>query len=429
MKAFEGLRVLELGRFIAVPLCGQMLAEAGADVIKVEDLDGDQSRHNGPIVPFEGRQFLNKNRGKRSISAQLGDPDVLAAIQRLAANSDVVLANFRPGLAQQLGLDYAAVRATNPTVIYAENTAYGPAGPMRDMPGMDIVLQAFTGLAHMSAEGPEQLTNPIIDQAAAMLMAWGVSTALYHRERTGRGQRLDVSLLHAAMFLETNQLIHVDVVDGWREEFVAYLKHAFADGHTWKDVLEHRAELQPHRVMRAYYGFFPTADGMVAVACNARTLRPRMLEVLGVEDRWTTEDGWQPSDAAVHEEQIRQQVIDRFRSETTSHWVRAFRAKGLPIGPARHSDELFADPQVRANGFLVDLEHELLGAHTLVAPPVHFDETPCEARPAPPLGKHSREVLVEAGLDDAAIGELVARGVVRDITIDGARQRKETASP
>ena len=270
---FDGLRVLELGRFIAVPFCGQLFADGGADVIKVEDLDGDQTRHNGPILPFEGRQFLDKNRGKRSLSVQLTDPDIRLAVKNIAAEVDVVLANFRPGLSEQLGFDYESVRERNPRVIYAENTAYGTEGPMADMPGMDIALQAYTGLAQMTDHGPEQITHPIIDYATAILMAWGVSTALYNREKMGKGQKLNVALMHSAMLLENNALTHVDVIDGWRAEFVTYLKRAFAEGKSWADVLEYRNELQPHRVMRAYYGIFDTSDGSVAVACNARTLR------------------------------------------------------------------------------------------------------------------------------------------------------------
>lgn len=416
---FAGLRVLELGRFIAVPVCAQLLAEGGADVIKIEDLDGDQTRHNGPILPFEGRQFYNKNRGKRSLSVKLTEPEVLTAVRKLAANSDVVLANFRPGLSAKLQLDYPSVSRDNPRVIYAENTAYGLHGPMSEVAGMDIVLQAYTGLAHMTDRGPEQLANPMIDYTAALLMAFGVSSALYHRERTGRGQKLDTALIHAAMFMENNQLTHVDAIDGWREEFVDYLKHAFAEGKTWAEVLEHRQELQPHRVMRAYYGFFNTSDGVIAVACNARTLRLGLLGVLGVEDRWTTEPGWIPDDATSHEAGVRERVEAAFRSAPTSHWLEEFGRRGLPIGPARHSDQLFYDEQIAANGFLTRVEHELLGGITVVGPPVQFSDSPMEARPPAPLGKHSREVLTEGGLSAEVIDALVARGAVREFASAG----------
>ncbi|MBN9493945.1 CoA transferase [bacterium] len=411
---FSRLSVLELGRFIAVPACAQLLAEGGADVIKIEDVEGDQSRHNGSILGIDGRQSINKNRGKRSLAARLADPEVLDAVRSLAARSDIVLANFRPGLAERLGLDYESVRRLNPRVIYAENTAYGTRGPLAAHPGMDIVIQAFTGLAHMGEHGPEQLLNPVIDYTAALLMAWGVSTALYHRERTGRGQKLDVALLHAAMFLENNPLTHVDVVDGWRDEFVAHIREAFAAGETWGDVMAHRTALLPNRVMRAYYGFFDTSDGTVAIACNPRPLRLRLLHLLGVRDRWTEEPGWEPDDVVAHEAAVLADVQRAFRERTTSYWVDALTRDGLPAGPMRLSDELFYDEHIAANGFLARVEHELLGSMTVVAPPLHLSDTPLEPRDPAPLGRDSRNVLLEAGLTDAAIDALVARGVVRD---------------
>ncbi len=412
---FEGLKVLELGRFIAVPFCGQMLAEGGADVVKVEDLDGDQSRHNGPILPYEGRQFFNKNRGKRSLSVQLSDPEVQPAIRTLAERADIVLANFRPGVAERFGLDYESLRTANPRVIYAQNTAYGSLGPMADTPGMDVVMQGVTGFAHMSERGPEQHGSPMVDHAAALLMAWGVSTALYHRERTGRGQKLDVALMHAAMILENTQLTHVDLIDGWRSDFLGYLKTAFSQGKTWADVLKRREELQPHRVMRAYYGFFETADGNVAIACNARNLRRKMAALLGIDDRWTTEANWYPPDVDVHEAFVREQVVGRLKSRTTAEWLATFTEAGLPIGPLRHSDEMFDDEQAWENGFLARIEHEVLGGVTVVAPPVKFSDSPLQVRPSVPLGKHSREVLLEAGLVAASIDALFERGVVKEV--------------
>jgi formyl-CoA transferase len=255
----------------------------------------------------------------------------------------------------------------------------------------------------------------MIDQTAAILMAWGVSTALYHRERTGRGQRLDVALMHAAMLMENNALTHVDLTDGWRHDFLAYLKSAFSQGQTWADVLRHRQDLQPHRTMRAYYGFFDTADGGVAIACNARNLRRKMASLLGIDDRWTTEANWYPADVEAHEAFVRAQVVSKLRQRTSSEWIATFSAAGLPIGPLRHPDELFEDAQAWENGFLARIEHEIVGGMTVVAPPVKFGETPLEAKPTVPLGKHTREILAEAGLDKAAVEELFERGVVKEV--------------
>lgn len=410
---FAGIKVLELGRFIAVPYCGEMLAEAGAEVTKVEALDGDQTRHNGPIIEGEGRQFVNKNRGKRSLSVDLGDPEACAAVRALAVQSDVVLANFRPGVSERLGLDYDTVREANPGVIYAENTAFGRRGPMAGLTGMDVVLQGYSGLAHQTAHGPEQLVNPMIDYTSALSMAWGVASALFHRERTGEGQRLDVALLHSAMILQNNHMTHVDAIDGWREEFVDYLHQALADGVGWGEILEHRAGMQPHEATGVYGGIFRTADGMVTIACGTRALRQGMAGLMELDDRRLTEPGWLPEDPRAHTAHVRDQVIEKFRQRSSSHWLETFQAKGLPIAPARMMDEMFDDPQAIENGFLGEFEHELIGRVKVVATPVRFDRTPTTILASAPLGKHTREVLADAGLADDAIQRLVDRGAVR----------------
>lgn len=410
---FAGLRVIELGRFIAAPYCGQLLADGGADVIKVEALIGDETRRNGAILPTEGRQFLNKNRGKRSLAVNLGDAEAVKVVRNLALRSDVLIANFRPGDAARLGLDYAELAASNPRLIYAENTAYGQSGPMANSPGMDLVAQAYAGIATPTPEGPVPHESPIIDYAAALLLAWGVSTALYHRERTGAGQRLDVSLLQAALVLQNNSMNHVDITDSWRTEFVDYLKTAFADGLTWADVVERRRMLQPHAPVRAYYGFLPTADGAIAVAAGTRPLRARMLELLGLEDRWVAEPGWEPPDAHTHADDMTAKVQARLRTETTAHWYAEFARLGIPAAPVRLREELLDDAQAQENGYFVRLEHELVGGVTVVAPPVKFSASPLRVTSASPtLGAHTRAILAESGLDDTAIDALVARGAV-----------------
>lgn len=409
---FEQLRVVEFGRFIAAPYCGQLLADGGADVIKVEPLEGDETRRNGPIIPGEGRQFLNKNRGKRSLAVDLADSEVRAAVAALVSRADIVVANFRPGQAERHGLDYESVAKTNPRVIYAENTAYGRQGLMADAPGMDVVLAAYAGLLNFQPEGPSSLADPIVDYMAGMLLAWGVSTALYTRERTGLGQRLDVALLQAALLLQNNHINHVDVIDGWREEFVDYLKTAFADGASWGDVLERREELQPHAVVRVYYGYLRTGDGTIAVAAMPRPLRLKMMEVVGFDDRWTREQGWLPADARAYAVELREAVEARLSADTTENWRRKLAAAGIPCAPLQFPEQLLSDPQVLANGFLTRLEHETVGGVTVVAPPVAFSQTPLRVRGASPvLGKDTRSVLAEAGLTEIAIDSLVRRGV------------------
>ncbi|HXH21293.1 MAG TPA: CoA transferase [Dehalococcoidia bacterium] len=410
---FEGLRVIEFGRFIAAPYCAQLLADGGADVIKVEPVEGDATRRNGPVIPGEARQYLNKNRGKRSMAVDLSNPEVLAGVRRLVHGADVVITNFRPGQAKRFGLDYESVSAVNPRVVYAENTAFGEDGPMAGAPGMDIIVQAYTGLSQFTANGPIPPVDPLVDYGAALLLAWGISTALYHRERSGRGQKLNVSLLQAALVLQNNHLNHIDVIDGWRHEFVEYLKTAFVEGKSWAEVLAHRQSLLPDAFGRAYYGFFATCDGTIAIAAGGRPNQLRMLKLLDLEDRWVTEPGWLPEDGRAHAERMHERVASKLREQTSEYWLRAFTEAGIPAAPVRMKDEVLEDRQAWENGFYVRLEHELVGGLTVVAPPVVFSETPLAAKdPPPPLGKHTRELLVEAGLDEEAIDRLAAAGAV-----------------
>ncbi len=411
---FDGLKVIEFGRFIAAPYCSQLLADGGADVIKVEPLIGDDTRHHGQIVPGEGRQFLNKNRGKRSLAVDLNNATARQAVRTLCERADIIVANFRPGQAEKLGLAYEQLIEANPRLIYAENTAYGRKGPMAGKPGMDVVLAAYSGMSNITETGPIQPPQPIIDYTAGLLLAWGVSTALYVRERSGRGQRLDVALLHAALVLQNNGVNYIDAIDGWREEFVEYLKTAFKDGQTWADVIEKHESLQPHAPAGAYYGFLRTADGMIAVAALPQPLRRKFMDVVGFDDRWSRDPSWLPDDARAYAADLTATVEALLMQDTTANWVERLGAVGIPAGPVRVREQLVDDEQVVANGFVTRLEHDLVGGITVVAPPVAFSDTPLRAEKASPiLGEHTAAILAEVGLSDADISGLVSAGAVR----------------
>jgi crotonobetainyl-CoA:carnitine CoA-transferase CaiB-like acyl-CoA transferase len=409
---FEGLKVVEFGRFIAAPYCAQLLADGGADVVKVEPVVGDETRRNGEIVPGEGRQFLNKNRGKRSIAVDLSEPTVLRAVRKVAADADIVVANFRPGQSEKYGLDYDALSAANPRLIYAENTAFGRRGPRAGEPGMDLMMVAYTGLAPNGPNGPADLENPIIDYAAGLLLAWGVSTALYHREKTGRGQRVDVSLLQTSLVLQNNSVNHIDVIDNeWRPTYLERAREALAAGLPWDEVVDIRSALVPHAVNRAYYGFFRTADGVIAIAAPGTGNRKRLLEIVGVEDRWVTEPGWLPEDARSHVRAVHEQVAVRLRKHSTAHWLDLLHSAGIPSAPFRLRDELLSDEQALANGYFIRLHHDLVGDVTVAAPPVKFSETELRATKASPvLGTSTREVLSAAGVSSTELVALIDQG-------------------
>ena len=409
---FEGLRVVEFGRFIAAPYCAQLLADGGADVIKVEPLRGDETRHIGQVIEGEGRQYLNKNRGKRSIAVDLNEQEVRGAVQRIAAGADVIVANFRPGQSERLGLDYASLSATNSRLIYAENTAFGRKGPKANDPGMDLMMAAYSGITPSGPDGPVDLENPVIDYMAAMSLAWGVSTALYHRERTGDGQRIDVSLLQSALVVQNNFVNHIDVIDSaWRRPFVEKAKKALAEGATWREVADIKAEMMPHAFQRAYYGFYRTSDGFIAIAAPAKGLRERVVKVLEIEDLWVTEPGWLPDDGLVHVRKIRAAVEEKLLPRGSGHWISLLHGAGIPVAEVRLRDEIIDDEQAAANDYFVELEHDLVGSVKVVAPPVKFSETPLEAKRASPvLGNSTADVLREAGLTSDDVKRLAGQG-------------------
>lgn len=412
---YDGVRVIELGRFIAAPYCGQLLADGGADVIKVEPLAGDDSRRNGTrLSATEARQFVNKNRSKRSIALDLRHPDVRDALQQLAAGSDVFIANFRPGQGAKLGLDYDTLAAINPRLVYAENSAFGLAGPLAGKPGMDALLQGYAAVAPVTAEGPQILGDPIVDYTAAMLMAWGIASALFARERTGKGQKLDVSLLQAALVIQNNSINHIDAVDGWRHEFADWLKDAFARGATFGEILEYRETLKPV-ITPPYYGFFRTSDGLIAVGAGGRGLQVRVAKLLGIDDPTHADDDFVPDDIAAHTHAMHEAAQNALLSRTTAQWLTIFDEADLPAGPVHLKDQVLDDEQAWANDYLTRIEHESVGGMTVVAPPVKFSETPLSIRWASPtLGKHTRAILGDAGLSASAIDALVEAGAVVD---------------
>ncbi|MEM7365466.1 MAG: CoA transferase [Pseudomonadota bacterium] len=411
---YHGIRVVELGRFIAAPYCGQLLADGGADVIKIEPLDGDDARQNGTrLSATEARQFLNKNRGKRSIALKLSDPDACRAVRDLIIGADVVITNFRPGQGEKLGLDYDTIRADNPAIIYAENSAFGAKGPLAGKAGMDLLLLGYTGLAPFDQDGPTALVDPIIDYTAALLMSWGVATALFHRERTGIGQKLDVSLLQAALVLQNNSLNHVDIADEWRHDFVAWLKQAFSEGQSLADILAHRQQLKP-AIQPAYYGFFETKDSYIAIAAGGHGLRVRTAKLLGIDDPSLNSAEFTPDDIAAFTASMREKTQTALRQKTTTEWISLFEAEGLAAGEVQLKDQVLDDEQCWANNYFTRVTHDDLGDMTVVAPPVKFSESPLSGDVASPvLGSHSMQILTEAGLTEEKINQLVATGAVR----------------
>ncbi len=416
----KGVKVLDFSEYIAGPLAGEMLADFGADVIKVEPPLGDFWRHTAPVAPAESRGFMGVNKGKRSISLDLKHPAAKEILHRAVRASDVMLANYRPGVAARLGADYASLSAVNPRLIYCENTAFGSKGPYRDRPGFDLVSQAMTGI--MSFEGAGGVPHPIIttsptDLAAGMFMAYSVAAALYQREITGKGQYIETSLFGAGIFVQYRPMFAIERFDQRpREQMLADIEQARAEGKRPDEVTaERRSRGDVLRRGNPYYKIFETQDGYLALACLNNRLRRAATRVLGVEDPRVEGDEFNMDQLSPDETLVISELIAAiFSSKPTDEWVALLDAAGVPCGPVKMTAELFDDPHVKAEGFLQEFEHPVLGKVVQANSPVRMSggETGTR-RPSPALGQHTREFLVELGYSPAEVGALEAAKVVR----------------
>lgn len=413
-EPFHGIRVVEFGQFVAVPFCGQVLAEGGANVIKVEAPEGDPNRGMAAVVPFESRIFLSRNRGKRCLPIRLSDPRARPVIEALVARADVVLMNFRPGIAARLGLGTAELAAKHPRLVIGEMTPFGNTGPDAELPGMDIVVQARSGL--MAAigrldDGRPTAGEPVIsDYMAAMTMAFGIASALYRRERTGRGGIVDVSLMQSAMTLANNQLTrHEDRDRPTHQAAIARLERQRLDGASFAEQMAGMPSARVAIIRNVYFRTYDTADGTIAVACASRGLQARFAEALGFADRsheQTVDDAYVLT--------LQHEVEAILRGAGSAHWIGVLNDAGVPASAMKFPVELFEDPQAIANGMFEVVDHPTAGRFRVLSPPAKLDGPGFRTRPpSAPFTSETRALLAELGIAEADIAALIAAGTVR----------------
>jgi len=408
----DGIKVVDFTEVIAGPLAGRLLAEMGAEVIKIEPPWGDPWRTTQPLMPSESRSFITYNRGKRSLPLDLTKPEAQEILSRLAPEMDVVLVNYRPDVAVKLGVDYETLAQLNPRLIYCELTAYGRQGPDAHRPGYDMILQAMTGM--MAAENktidgiPQWVwSSPVIDSTAGMCMAWCVSAALFAREQTGRGQKLETSLLASAMFLMGSRLTQVEDRD---KEVRAKALEEIAAKRASQASFEELVAISPgsRRLLyhgNVYYRVYVTKDSPIAVGCLSDPLRRRLLDTLGLTDV-SLDPGYDPdtAEAQEHTRSVMVRAETAFRQRTSEEWLTLFERLGIPAGPLRFVEELIDDPQVQANGLLVEVEHQAAGKIKTMGPMARFGDTPFpSAATSPAFGQHTGEILKELGYSDEDI--------------------------
>ena len=386
--ALAGVRVLDLTQVMAGPYCAMQLCDMGADVIKVEPPEGDSTRRMAGAVGTDSHSFNAVNRGKRGIVLDLKSPAGREACVRLARRADVMIENFRPGAMRRLGLDYDTLAPDSPALIYASISGYGQTGPDAAKGGFDLVAQGASGLMSVTGEPGGRHVKvgvPIADLGAALFATNAILAALLFRARTGRGQFIDTSLLDAAVALSV-----------W--ESAEYFRGAGVPGPMGS----------AHR-MSAPYQMIRCADGNITLAAANDRLFARLCDVLG-HPEWRTDVRYRDDTSRVkHRDELAHEIESITMQQTRAHWIALFEQHGLPCGPINTYAQVFADPQVQARGLVVETEHPTLGRIRSLGTPVKMSVTPPLAgRPAPLLGEHTREVLVELGYDEASIAALGA---------------------
>lgn len=405
-----GLVVADCSTVLAGPYCTMLLADLGADVVKVEPPDGDGTRGwgppwvgaglAGPDDPGTAAYYLAVNRNKRSIRLDLKRPEGAEVLRRLLARADLLVENFRVGGLDRLGFDDAALEQINPGLVHLAISGYGPDGPDHDRPGYDFILQAEAGLMSITGfpddagGGPTKVGVAIADVVTGLLGAVSALAALAGRERSGspaagRGQRIDVSLLESTLAVLVNQA-----------------QNAFVTGRA----PVRRGNAHPNIVP---YETFATADGEIAVAVGSERQWPRFCAALGlgelsVDQRYRT-NGLRVE----HRDELRPILAARLAERTTAAWLAALDAAEVPVAPINDLIAAFDHPQARARGMTVEVEHPVLGTIRQVGLPYELSATPASIRTAPPLlGEQTDEILAELGYDAASIAAMRAAGVV-----------------
>ncbi|MFQ5916067.1 MAG: CaiB/BaiF CoA transferase family protein [Nitrospinota bacterium] len=395
MGPLDGIRVLDLSQVVVGPYCTMLLGDLGAEVIKIERPGrGDDTRDWGPpFLDSESAYFLCLNRNKKSVTLNLKDPQGLKVLMDLSAKSDVFIENFKPGTLERLGAGYEAISKVNPRMIYCSVSAYGPTGPYRNYPGYDVIVSAVGGLMSITGEkdGPPVKVGVAITDVSTGILAHGsILAALWARERTGKGQKVDLSLLETQVAVLINQ----------------------ASNYLLGGVVPHRwGSCHPSIVP---YRDFKASDNYVVIGAGNDNLFRRLCDALE-HPEWADDPRFQTNpDRVKNRDALEGLIQEVIQTRTGDEWFHLISEAGVPCGPVNTIDRVFQDPQVLHRGMVQEVDHPKAGRIRLTGVPVKFSETPAEVRiPPPVLGEHTEEVLRDLlGYDEGRIDSLRKRGVV-----------------
>ena len=390
----QDIKVIDFSQILAGPFCTMLLADMGADVVKIEKPNGgdDTRRYGPPFIEGESAAFLTLNRNKRSIVLDLKSEQGIAIVRRMLEEADVMIHNFRPGVVDRMGLAYDDVSAINPAIVYCTVSGFGTTGPYSSRAGFDLVAQGMSGL--MSINGfpdapPAKVGVPMADLNTGMFCAYGILTAYINRLATGQGQHVDASLLESGM---------------------AYTLYESA---TYFATGEVAGPLGSAHRMIAPYQAFATEDGYINIGAANQNNWERMCRAIGREDLLEDERFASNPERMVSIEALTPIMEETFRTKTTSHWVEALETAGVPCGPIYNIEQVYADPHVQSRDMAVALEHPKSGSIRNIGVAVKLSDTPGSVRtPAPVLGQHSDEVLSQYGYMDADISAFKEAGVL-----------------
>ena len=394
-RPLEGVKVLDLSRVLAGPYCSMMLGDLGADVIKVERPGvGDETREWGPPeAGGEAAYYLCVNRNKRSITVDLKKPEGQEIIKKLARKADVLLENYKVGTLQRFGLGYEDIKAINSGIIYCSITGFGQYGPYKDRPGYDFIIQGMGGIMSITGDPngpPMKVGVAIVDITAGLFACSAILAALYLREKTGRGQYIDIALL---------------------DSVVAWLANVGSNYLVSGEIPKRYGNAHPNIVP---YEPFKTKDGTyIALGVGNDRQWKEFCKLAGLENiaddpRFATNP-----QRVIHREELIPIIAEKMLERTSEEWLELLEKNKIPCGPINTLDKVFSDPQVLARNMVVEVPHPTAGSVKLVASPMKLSDTPCEVNRHPPLlGEHTEEVLRELGYKDDEITILREKEVI-----------------
>jgi formyl-CoA transferase len=384
----DGVKVLDLCSYLAGPYGCTLLADLGADVIKIESPQGDMLRQFPSSLAGESRFFLGTNRGKRALALDLKQPEGLAVLHRMVSGADVLVENFRPTVPARLGIDYPRLRKLNPRLIYVGLTGYGDQGPLSDKGGFDQVLQCLSGMAVFQggAERPQLVLGSVLDYFTSALLAYGVAAALFRRERSNTGQYLSLSLLRSALTIQAGRFV-------WAESESREVTRDSGTG--------------------GLTGIHPTKNGALYISLHSNHFFAALCELIGRPELVNDPRCATMRSRAAHAAELLPELRAGLAAHTALEWEEIFGER-VPCAAVRAIEDMFDHPQVLAEDLVTTLDHPAVGRYRTMTKPIKFSDTPGHApTAAPTYGQHSDEILAAYGYSETEIASFRERGVVR----------------